>query len=439
MYPTPFLGKRNQFRNRVCRAVAAACLLLLLPTALCAATIYPVRRGSVESLFGKTDKSFAAAIVRAKDRQILPFTEEGSGEHQESLSGSACYDEAGFTLFIISRGKRAGSVAECGGSISLHIRDGVQNTATDGVPISVRYDMREYPRPAPGMPYFASSGESSVTRSEPTRFSSECPSYGSMAVRQPPNPATRFYLLDDGWALSFTFRWVDYRERLPFREGQRPISWRLVASRTRPDGSVAHWGTLAEPVLLNWAPAGAGILDDIPMDYFLSASLGPIYRDYSEVARTFWTTHRAEKWIGYLDPGMPTFEPKNPDSDALFFERCLEPFLDGNDNIDKALYFNFREGIPKPKVLTMTPAEREAIVAGLDRIVHFREKVDLLRRDYLLDRFLERPVAQRIVPQAARPKRLKPLDRKRDLSAEELSLDGLGTIEPVGDLDDIAF
>lgn len=65
MYPTPFLGKRNQFRNRVCRAVAAACLLLLLPTALCAATIYPVRRGSVESLFGKTDKSFAAAIVRA--------------------------------------------------------------------------------------------------------------------------------------------------------------------------------------------------------------------------------------------------------------------------------------------------------------------------------------------------------------------------------------
>ena len=437
MNPNPFL-RRGQHHTRALGAGVAACLLLLPPSVLGAATVYPVRRGSVESLFGKTDQSFAAALARPKERQFVDFTEQTPGEYPDRLSGTACYDDGGFTLFIISRGKRAESVAACGGSISLYLRDGMQNTATDGVPVSVRYDMRKYPEPAPGKPYFASSGESSVTRSEPTRVSSECPSYGSLAVRQPPNPATQFYVLDDGWAISFAFRWVDFRDRLPFRENQRPISWRLVASRVRPDGSAAHWGTLSDPVLLSWAPAGANVFDDIPKDYFVSASIGPIYRDHSGVARSFWTTHRTEKWIGYIDPGIPTFEPKNPDSDALFFERRLEPFLDGNDNIDKALYFNFREGIPLP-VLTMTPAEREAIVAGLDRIVHVREMIDTLRRDYLLDCFLDRPVVQHIVPQAARPKRLKPLDRKRDMSADELNLDGLGAGEPVGDLDDIAF
>ena len=432
--------RSSHLRPRAAGVRVASCLLaLLLPSVAPAANLYPVRHGVVDELYGKTDKDFSVAIARPKERQFAPFGEQTPGDHPDVLSGSACYDEAGFTVFFISRGRRAESVPECGGSVSLYLREGMKNTATDGVPVSVRYDMRAFPKPEPGKPYFASSGESSVTRSEPTRFSSDCPSYGSVAVRQPPRPTTRFYVLDDGWGLSFSFRWVDFRDRLPFRENERPVSWRMVATRVRPDGSATSWGTLAEPVILSWAPAGDSFLDELAKGYFVSAGVGPIYRDHAEVARSFWTTHRTEKWIGYLDPGIPTFEPKNPDSDAIFFARCIEPFLDGNDNIDKAIYFNFRENIAQPRALTMTRAEREAIVAGLDRIIYVNEMIDTLRRDYLLDRFLNRPVAQRVVPQAARPKKLKPIDRNRILSADELSLDGVGAGENAGELDDVAF
>ena len=427
----------EKLRTRKPGARAAACLMLLLPSAVMAANIYTVRRGTIEGLFGKTDNEFAKVIANPKELKIAPFVERAPGEHPDVLSGIACYDEGGFTVFFISRGRPAESVPACGGYFSLYFRDGMQNTATDGVPVSVRYDMRDFPAPKPGLPYFASSGESSTTRSEPTRYSSDCPSYGSKAVRQPPRPATRFYTLGDGWAISFSFRWIDFNDRLPFREGQRPISWRMVATRVRPDGSVAAWGTLAEPVILSWATASDGFLDEIAKYYFLNAGIGPTYRDHAEVARSFWTTHRTEKWIGYLDPGIPTFEPKNPDSDEMFFTRCLEPFLDGNDNIDKAIYYNFQENIPQPKVLSMVPAERAAIIAGLDRVINVNEIIDALRRSYLLDRFLDRPVAQRVVPRAAQPKKLKPIDRNRDLTVDELSLDNVDV--DAGKLDDVAY
>lgn len=430
--------RRDHLRPRAVDARVVACLLALLLTSVApAANLYPVRRGAVEELFGKTDKEFATSVARPKERQIVPFGEQTPGDHPDVLSGSACYDEAGFTVFFISRGRRAETVPACGGSVSLYLREGMRNTATDGVPVSVRYDMRAFPAPNPSKPYFASSGESSMTRSEPTRFSSDCPSYGSIAVRQPPRPTTRFYVLDDGWALSFAFRWVDFRDRLPFREGGRPVSWRMVATRVRPDGSVATWGIPADPVILSWATAGDSFLDEIPKKYFYAAGIGPVYRDHSGVARSFWTAHRTEKWIGFLDPGIPTFEPKNPDSDDIFFTRCLEPFLDGNDNIDQAIYFNSKENIPQPRVLAMTPAERAAIVAGLDRIIYVNDMIDALRRDYLLDRFLDRPVAQRAVPLAAQPKKLKPIDRSRAMTADELSLDDVGVVE--GKLDDVAY
>ena len=431
------LSRREQLRTRKPGVWAAACLMLLLPSAVMAANIYPVRRGTIEEQFGKTDSEFAKAIARPKERQIAPFVEQTQGEHTDAISGIACYDEGGFTVFFISRGRPAASVPACGGSVSLYIREGMRNTATDGVPVSVRYDMRDFPPQQPGLPYFASSGESSMTMSEPTRFYSDCPSYGSKAVRQPPQPSTRFYALDDGWALSFSFRWIDLIERLPFREGQRPVSWRMVATRVRPDGSVAAWGSLADPVILSWATAGDSFLDEIPKHYFLNAGIGPTYRAHAEVARSFWTTHRTEKWIGYLAPGIPTFEPKTPDSDDIFFTRCIEPFLDGNDNIDQAIYFNFRENTPPPLVLSMAPAERAALVGGLDRIIHVNELIDVLRRDYLLNRFLDRPIAQRVVPAAAQPDKLKPLDRNRDLTAGELNLDNVGVEEKK--LDDVAY
>ena len=436
MIPNPFL-RSGQHHTRALGAGVASCLLVLLPSAIPAATLYPVRRGSVGELFGDTGQAFDAAIARPKERQFAPFEEQTPGEHPDVLTGSACFTEGGFTLIIISQGQRAESVPQCGGSLSLYLREGMQNTATDGVPVSVRYDMREFPASKPGKPHFSLSVEATIPRSGPTRFSSDCPCYGNMTIRQPSRPATRFFGLDDGWALTFSFRWIDFRDRLPFRAGQPPVSWRLVATRVRPDGSVAAWGTLADPVILNWATVGDSFVDELSKKYFVAAELGPAYHEHAETIRTFWTAHRTEKWIGYLDPGIPTFEPKNPDSDAIFFTRCVEPFLDGNDNIDKAIIFGGKENIEHPRVLSMRPAERAAIVDELDRILYVDDMIDVLRRDYLLDRFLDRPVAQRVVPRAAQPEKLKPFDRNRDLTSGELNLDDVGV---AGErLDDVAY
>jgi hypothetical protein len=85
----------------------------------------------------------------------------------------------------------------------------------------------------------------------------------------------------------------------------------------------------------------------------------------------------------------------------------------------------------------MRPAERAAIVDELDRILYVDDMIDVLRRDYLLDRFLDRPVAQRVVPRAAQPEKLKPFDRNRDLTAGELNLDDVGVTEDK--LDDVAY
>ena len=436
MNPHPLL-RIDQHRTCALGAVVASCLLTMLPSVIPAATHYPVRRGSVSELFGNTGQDFGTAMAKSKGRQFAPFEEQAAGEHPDVLSGSACYDAGGFTFVIISRGVQAESVPQCGGSLSLYLREGMQNTATDGVPVSVHYDMREFPVSKPGKPHFSLSVEATIPRSEPTRFSSDCPSYRNITIRQPPRPATRFIGLDDGWALTFSFRWIDFRDRLPFRAGQPPASWRLVATRVRPDGSVATWGTLADPVILNWATAADSFVDELSKKYFVAAELGPAYHEHAETIRTFWTAHRTEKWIGYLDPGIPTFEPKNPDSDAIFFTRCVEPFLDGNDNIDKAIIFGGKENIEHPRVLSMRPAERAAIVDELDRILYVDDMIDVLRRDYLLDRFLDRPVAQRVVPRAAQPEKLKPFDRNRDLTAGELNLDDVGVTEDK--LDDVAY
>ena len=414
-----------------------ALLFLLMP--LAAAAVYPVRFGDVKSVFGENEKDLSFTFSHPKARQFEPFAEKTGGAHpKESCFGSACFDKAGFNICFFVKGDPKAAIGDCGGSVSLDIRPGMVNCPTSGAPIMVDYSLEKFPARPPAKPMFVPvNNENGVIYCDPVRFSYPMPSTGNMNVRIQ-QPTVNFYSLENGWALVFSFRWVDSQERLPFVEGRYPVSWRLIATRTRDDGTIASWGSLAEPVILSWGRPGDSLIDDIEMNFFLNDGLGPAYRSDSGFVRGYWSIYQTEKWMYYLDPGRPTFETKNPESDEMFFKRIVTPILDSNANIDKAIFYSYKANIPVPPVKSYSKAERRAIVSGLDRVIFTKEIIDNARRDYLLARFFDEPVPMRTVPKAAKPKKLKKLDMNREMSADDLNLDG-GFGDDVIELDDIDF
>ena len=420
-------------------AITLAFLLVRQPASF-ATAIYPMKFGQVEEIYGKSSEDCDFTFSHPAKRQFVPFVEEdGKTRAAETCFGSACYNKFGFSLFLFVQGERKESIPDCGGKFSIYIRPGIENTATSGAPVMLTYSLEDFPKSKPGMPMFVSvNNENSMVRSDPVRFSSEMPAYGNSHVRIPGKvPYVFFYPLSNGWALRFSFRWLDFQDRLPFSKGRYPVSWRMIVRRERSDGSAASWGTVAEPVVMSWGRPGDELLDEIQMMYFLSTDLGPSYRGVSSSLRTFWTTYRQEKWMFYLDPGIPTFEPKNPESDDLFVKSLVDPILEANDNIDKAIYYSAKANIPVPPVKSYTKAERRAIVSGLDRVLYVEEQVDDARRDYLLARLLEKPVPVKTVPSTARPKKLKKLGRNQEMTTDDLNLEDEG--DALIELDDVDF
>lgn len=420
---------------------SAALALSLLALSSIASSVYPIKFGQIDDVFGKVPKEVEYVFSHPAKRQFAPFTEENASiKAPDRCFGAGCYDANTFNLLFYVQGDRRESIADCGGSFSIYLRPGMENTPTSGAPVMLVYTMEKFPARLPSKPMFVPvNNENSTIRTDPIRFSSEMPTYGNSHVRVPAaDPKVHFQPMEKGWCVRFSFRWLDFQDRLPFAEGQYPVSWRLIVKRTRADGSVATWGSLAEPVLLNWGRPGDAIVDDIPLNYFLHNNVGPAYAGAAGFLRGFWTTSRTEKWMLYLDPGIPTFEPKNPESDDLFVKSQVEPILDSNANIEKAIYFNGKQQIYEPPIKSYAKAERRAILAGLDRILYVTERIDDARRDYLLARLLDKPVPVRTMPKAAQPKKLKKIDRNRDFSADDLGLEDTGDGDLI-ELDDIDF
>ena len=433
---TKFLGRRA-FR-------IAALLILGLFSRAFAATVFPVRFGMSSSVFGTNEKQIERNFVARKAREFMAFTEKNGASHPDEVChGSVSYSKSGFVIGLFVHGKRRAKIEDCGGSFSFAIRTSPKNSPADGAPVLFHYSLEHFPEPPPIIPTFGFfHNESAYVHSVPVRYSFGTPSYGSskVCVLDRP-PGIYFHPLPNGWAIYFSFRWLDFQERIPFVEGQYPTTWRLTATRTRADGTVATWGTLADPVMLSWGRPGDDFVDKVSMNYFMLDCLGKRYRAVAEFLRQDWTTYRQERWIGLLDPGVPTFEKKNSESDDVFFTHCVGPILDSNENVDKAIYHNVdslkKEYIPRPPVADFSKAERRAIVAKLDRLIFLDEVIDDARRDYLVARFFNEPVPEYVVDKAAQPKKLKKLDAGRELSEDDLSLDGLEGFDI--ELDDVGF
>ena len=411
-------------------AFSATLAATLLAAALPArgANIYAVRRGSFKHLFGEAPSEIAAAFAKLTDKQCQPF------EGPAGLKGAVIYGEEGFSIIVYrDGGSRVASVADVGGTLTVQLRDGVKNSPTAFAPVLFSYDMDRHPAPPPAKPRGEPTGvEEDHARAPRPRVQPLVANYADIFSRRT-LPAASFAPLPGGWYVKFDFSWLKFYGRLPFVEGKFPVSWRLVADYTAPDGSVSSWGALDDPVILSWARGGDAVVRDVENAIFLSDALGPAYRDRATYFDTRWSTYLTERHIGYIDPGRPTFESKNPDSDDLFYKNRAKPLLDANKNLDNALYFNFLDGKPQPDVMKMEKSFRDEIFSQLDRLIYVAGHFDALRRDYLLARFTDKPV----LPPPADQKKAKP--KKKPVKGEDDLLDEPDTVGKGMDLDDVKF
>ena len=410
------------------RSISASALAAaILASSAEAATIYPVRNASFKSLFGETYESIAAGFAKFDEKQAPHFTGPAG------LRGAVIFSSEGFYLFVFMKGiGRTTDIGDIGGRLIVQIRQGMKNSSTDHAPICFSYDMDKREQPIPAKPSVSGIEERNVRRLK-SRVQPLVPDYNGFYTRNN-RPNYEFSSLPDGWYASFYFSWTSLYGRIPFDEGKFPVSWRLMAEYTAPDGAVSTWGTLDDPIVLSWARGGDPLVNAVRGAVMANDETGPRYRGRGEYFNTRWSTYQTEKYIFYFDPGKPTFEPKNPDSDDVFYKLRVKPMIDRNRNMDNVLYFNFREGMPKPKVLTMPKSYQDEIFSQLGRLYFIADEMNRLRRDYLLARFTDRPV----LPPPADQTKAKPKPKKPVPGADDL-LDEPDTVGKGIDLDDISF
>ena len=404
---------------------------VFLASAAVAANIYTVRRGSFESLFGKTEEDVEAAVEKANDKQIVPF----SGD--SSLSGTVSYSPQGFEITLFGKcGKSIGDAALLDGAVIIQLREGMENRPTSRSPMIFQYTFGKRPAVIPAKPRGEPTGvEEDSARAARNRLTSLLPDYPGVFSRSVLPDAT-FTAMRDGWRLNFTFQWAHLLKQIPFTEGKYPESWRMAVTYRKADGSVASWGDLANPVVLSWARSGDAFIGEIQNALFMSQAIGPSYSERENYYETYWTTHRMEKYIGYINPGKETFEIKNPDSDELFFVKCAEPLIKANANLQDVLFFDWRNGPAQPKVMSMAKTFRDEIYSQLDRVYYFDYFIRIIRRDYLLARFTDRPV---LPPPPAPSARNQQPKAKPASGSDGMTLDDVEVIDGGLELDDIAF
>ena len=412
-------------------ALAFAAALLLAPSAR-SANIFAVRRGTAKGLLGEKPGAISAALSKLDEKQAQSFTGD------PALKGTAFFSNEGFSIVVFRIGEDVASPkgpGDVGGMLTFQLRDAPKNTDDAQAPIIFTYDMNPKTPPPKAKPRGEPTGvEEDAARAPRSRVQSLVPEYNGFASRQP-KPQAEFHSLPNGWCAIFSFPWTSFLGRLPFEEGKYPVSWRLVADYAGTAGATAAWGALDDPVMLSWGRPGDKFIDELRETAFISKSLGPAAKGRSTYYDTRWTTHRAERHIGYFDAGKPTFEPKNPDSDEMFYVNCAQPVLSANNNMLDALYFNIQEGVYKPKVLTMQKSFQVEIFSKLDRLLFLAHDLDVLRRDYLLYRFAGKPMP---APSDASSKAKK----KSKAGKASPDADGLDPMAPVDggiELDDISF
>ena len=102
-----------------------------------------------------------------------------------------------------------------------------------------------------------------------------------------------------------------------------------------------------------------------------------------------------EKWVGYLDPGVETFQWRNAASEKLFVERRAERVLRIYQPFMELLNFSERgEDKSGPAILKASQADQDKYFAMLPGMLHAKDAFVRERRDYLNDRFFGREIAE---------------------------------------------
>ena len=423
---------------------AAAAAMAAQAMSVCA-----VIRGSVEGIFGK-DATVCGPAVTAKIDGLLPkerhdFAESAGGAAQERVQGFVLVDKAGFDIAILGRGReRVKSLDDVGGALCIQLRHGIKNAEGDPSPVFFRYNCMRQPRPVPRA-YGAFYGltDAEATRNPRSRFHRVTPAYVSSQARGV-QPSATFYSMPDGWCIVFHFAWYRFFDMLPYQPSENPVSWRLVAERVRADGSVATWGSLADPVALSWPRAGAKFAEELRRDMVMNRDVFGIgFRDKLYEQDFRWRAYKKERYIGFFDPGVKTFEQKNPESDEVFYTKCMAPLLATDKALDEALYYNpiareMKDLVRFPPVVNLPTTKFYELYSQLGRVLFSEEVFDAMRRDYLLARFTDGPLP---APPPREDDALKaaPPPKKKKSTVPTLDEDEAAGGKAIIELDDISF
>lgn len=420
-------------------------VVVLVAASAVAIEPHSARNGSFENLFGGKNEDFLLKNLNEADAKTLPpFEEKGKASHERTY-GCVTFDSSGFCVHIIGRcGHKVKKLEDAGGVVAVMLRDGIEDVAPASAPLDFVYDMSDRPSPPPAAPVGSTvatvGNEERTLRGERTRFRFSCPLRFVDGGFAPPSAS--FHPLPDGWRLTFFWKWEFLYERIPFARGRYPISWRLVAVRSRPDGSRAMLGSPAEPVPVSWKPAPANKGDGYRFalaNEIFKGSLGHTLNDWKGYFGQLWSVSYTEGDIGYLDPGFASFEPRNPEADADFLKTTLGPFNESFRKLGEVLNFGGDGGPAIPPIVSMPESYRDEVYKNTPRIQHYRQSAEALRRDYVLSRFLDLPPPMPVPPAPAGQAKAKPKAKPKaagEASWDELNSDAAGVeIE----LDDIAF
>jgi hypothetical protein len=201
--------------------------------------------------------------------------------------------------------------------------------------------------------------------------------------------------------------------------------------RRAADGSRYVWGADERPFagygFIKWPAFSQGFRGGAYRQWIIAGARKPA-GDATDLVREYWRVAPLEASYGFIDPGVPTFQPREAASDSLFRTARLDPFLASNDKMLAALDYDSGKGA----VAFGWPADEKDrfFSTQASRIYSVQADVDDLRRRYLLDRFLGREV---------KPPTAKSGKKDKAAASDPGDIDSVGGTAPAIELDDEAF
>lgn len=397
-------------------------------------------KGKASDIISKIAKNAGGDAIGALSEEFgsIRFSDAGGVAAGERLAAFATMSDAGFDIVVVAEGTgETPAFDDIGGDIVMQLRRGMKNGEADGAPVVFRCFCGRQEQPPP-MLYGAFYGmtDSKAARMPGSRIERLVPAYFSSGSPSP-LPEVSFKPMRNGWTLTFSFKWAEFFDDLPFADKGRPMSWRLCIRRTRQDGSVALLGSIDSPVSLAWGKGSPGQAMAVRKAVVCDKSCGERYETLLGELDFWHGGFKAERHIGFFDTGRETFEQKNPASDEAFYESFFVPFREWNRSLQEALHIDNDGSTRKPPAVDMPKATFDEIYGQLSRVFYASEGFAALRRDYLLARFtgVDKPAF-------AAPKQAgaaTPPNKQEVLAAPTMDIDGTGQSNGLIELDDIAF